>query len=74
MIILGKKFSTKKPENCTLLEYNNHEYFNNDSFHIDSMLSNYIENILDLSLNEVNVHYLGHSEVLTEYPYLEIES
>ena len=37
------------------------------------MLSNYVENILDISLNEVNVHYLGHTDVRTESPYLDLE-
>lgn len=36
-------------------------------------MSNFVENVLDISLNEINVHYLGHSEVNTEQPYLDLE-
>lgn len=28
---------------------------------------------MDLSLNEINVHYLGHSEIQTEFHYLNLE-
>lgn len=56
------------------MDYNNHEYFNKNSYHIDSILSNFVENMLDLSLNEISVHYLGHTEAELEYPYMDIEN
>jgi len=56
------------------LDYTHHEYFNKNSYHIDSILSNFVENMLDISLNEVSVHYLGHTEVELEYLYMGIEN
>lgn len=45
-------------------QYGSHEFFSSNNDHIGSLLYNYLNNIVDLSLNEVNVHYLGHSDVV----------
>lgn len=29
--------------------------------------------MLDISINEINVHFLGHTQVPVEEPYLELE-
>jgi hypothetical protein len=39
-----------------------HEFFNSNLYHVDSMLSAFSENIMDISLNELSVHYLGNNK------------
>ena len=57
MLTKSKKFSCVVSTES--FEYN-HPYFSKHQYHADAMLSNFAENLLDISLNEVNVHYLGH--------------
>jgi len=37
------------------------------------LLSGFIQSILDISLNEVKIHYLNCSDIPTNYPYRELE-
>lgn len=42
--------------NSVEIDQGNHEYFCKNSYHIDSLLSNYVENIVDLSVNELSIN------------------
>ena len=66
----AKRYSSFKQLNFQSTEYENHAFFtrnleNHDSTNICSLLRSYINNLIDLSINEINVHYLGHSQVIS---------
>lgn len=68
----AKRYSSFKKMNFKSTEYENHAFFtrnleNHDSSNICSLLRAYINNLIDLSINEINVHYLGHSQVVISY-------
>lgn len=71
---------TKYKKNSTLL-YQNADQLNNsvpacfESFEDieKKILSSFMQSVLDLSLNEVSIHYLDCTEIATNYPYQEIE-
>ncbi len=57
-----------KNKKFSIMDYGNefnftHEYFTYNSYHVDSLLSNFVENMMDLSLNEISVHFLGHTDI-----------
>ncbi|EAS02194.2 cell division protein (macronuclear) [Tetrahymena thermophila SB210] len=67
-----------KNKNFSLLNYGEgydyfHSFFSKNQYHADSLLSSFVESTVDLSLNEISVHYLGHSQVQMDKPYLELE-
>ena len=68
----AKRYSSFKTMNFKSTEYENHAFFtrnleNHDSSNICCLLRAYINNLIDLSINEINVHYLGHSQVVISY-------
>lgn len=48
------------------------EFFSNNPFSVDTLLSGFCENILDLSINESSVHWLGHSQLQAGNIYAEL--
>jgi hypothetical protein len=71
---------TKYKKNSTLLYQNADQLANSAPTCFDSfediekkILSSFMQSVLDLSLNEVSIHYLDCTEILTNYPYQEIE-
>jgi len=71
---------TKYKKNSTLLYQNADQLSNSAPACFDSfediekkILSSFLQSVLDLSLNEVSIHYLDCTEILTNYPYQEIE-
>jgi hypothetical protein len=50
-----------------------HCYFDECSDHERNLLSKYIQSIVDLSLNEVNIHYADCSDMNTNYPFADLE-
>ncbi|KAL4486785.1 hypothetical protein ABPG72_006617 [Tetrahymena utriculariae] len=67
-----------KNKNFSLLNYGEgydyfHSFFSKNQYHADSLLSSFVESTVDLSLNEISVHFLGHSQVQMDKPYLELE-
>lgn len=66
-LILTSNFSMKIQQKDAL-DFN-HDYFYQDSYQTDTLLSSLAENLMDISINEVSVHYLGHTEIDTEEPY-----
>ena len=73
-------------KNITKSVYKSNQNFNNwnsESFLMDSMyqsdqvidlLGKFIQCMVDLSVNELTIHYLGSTKVCLEEPYQEIES
>lgn len=41
---------------------------------MDNLISSFSENILDLSINEASVQWLGHSQIQTGSVYTELSS
>ena len=37
------------------------------------LISNYVQCIIDLSINEITVHHLGSTKIVMYYPYKELE-
>lgn len=64
----NKKFSSFKILDFQSTEYESHDFFSKeiletDFENISSLLKIFLNCMIDLSLNEISVHYLGHSEV-----------
>lgn len=59
-----KKDSSFRKLRFTSAQFGYHDFFSSDAEHIGALLFNFLNNLVDLSINEVNVHYLGHSEVI----------
>lgn len=38
-----------------------HDFFEKNSYFVDSMLSIFSDNMMDLSVNEATIHWLGHT-------------
>jgi len=48
-------------------------FFTNSTENEKNLLAKYIQSIMDLSLNEVNIHYIDCTDMSTNYPYADLE-
>lgn len=77
-LYVGLKIKRKKNSS---IRYQSYEKLNNaphvcfsDVMDLEKqLLSGFIQSILDISLNEVKIHYLNCSDIPTNYPYRELE-
>eukprot|EP00331_Platyophrya_macrostoma_P009649 CAMPEP_0176415514 /NCGR_PEP_ID=MMETSP0127-20121128/5848_1 /TAXON_ID=938130 /ORGANISM="Platyophrya macrostoma, Strain WH" /LENGTH=586 /DNA_ID=CAMNT_0017795517 /DNA_START=636 /DNA_END=2396 /DNA_ORIENTATION=- len=75
-------FSTKQDrsmvfDTCGIMkEINNnrHPYFSKDTQAESKLLNDFHQNIIDLSVNEVNMHYIDCTDIESNYPFSELES
>jgi len=70
---LKKKNSSIKYPNYKQLVNLPHTCFASNVHNEKRLLSGFLQSILDISINEVNVHYLDCSDISTNYPYQELE-
>jgi len=69
----NKKKSTLQYQNAHQLQNIVPGCFEPNSEVEKKLLSCFLQSVLDLSLNEVSIHYLDCTEINTNYPYQEIE-
>lgn len=50
------------------------EFFSKNSFYVDNMLYTFCENMMDLSVNEASVHWLGHTDMQVGHIYADLHS
>lgn len=48
------------------------EFFSKNSYHVDNILYTFCENMMDLSVNEASVHWLGHTDMQVGHIYSDL--
>lgn len=71
--VKGKKNSSIRYQSYDKLNNAPHVCFKEVMDLEKHLIYSFIQSILDISLNEVNIHYLNCSEIVTGYPYSELE-